>query len=110
MAQPLFFSEAAISSSVRAVSSFSCPFILKGPERNSSSLPSAHFTTTDVFVPPPSIPIRYCPFSSICQSPRSGQPFTAPTVTPSRKYFCRAKNRMNMGSADTVAPAIMGAK
>ena len=37
------------------------------------------------------------------------KPLTAPMVTPSKKYFCRAKNRMNMGSADSVAPAIMGA-
>ena len=29
-------------------------------------------------------------------------------VTPSRKYFCREKNRTNMGSAEMVAPAIMG--
>ena len=38
------------------------------------------------------------------------QPLTAPIVTPSRKYFCNVKNRMNIGSAESVAPAIMGAK
>ena len=38
------------------------------------------------------------------------QPLTAPIVTPSRKYFCSVKNRMNIGSAESVAPAIMGAK
>ena len=37
------------------------------------------------------------------------QPLTAPMVTPSRKYFWSAKNRMNIGSAESVAPAIMGA-
>ena len=36
------------------------------------------------------------------------QPLTAPIVTPSRKYFCREKKRMNMGREDTIAPAIMG--
>ena len=35
-------------------------------------------------------------------------PFTAPMVTPSIKYFCRAKNSTNMGRAEMVAPAIMG--
>ena len=40
----------------------------------------------------------------------SYQPLTAPIVTPSRKYFCNVKNRMNIGSAESVAPAIMGAK
>ena len=38
------------------------------------------------------------------------QPLTAPMVTPSRKYFCSEKNRMNIGSDDTTAPAIMGEK
>ena len=37
------------------------------------------------------------------------QPLTAPMVTPSIKYFCSAKNSTNMGSAEMVAPAIMGA-
>ena len=37
------------------------------------------------------------------------QPLTAPMVTPSIKYFCSAKNRMNMGGAEMVAPAIIGA-
>ena len=29
-------------------------------------------------------------------------------VTPSRKYFCNAKNRINIGSAEMTAPAIIG--
>ena len=54
-------------------------------------------------------PHRYSPHIFVGAAWKD-QPLTAPMVTPSMKYFCKAKNITNIGRAETVAPAIMGAK